>query len=483
MNKISMKFIYGILAGACFCANISCNKYLDINTSPLTATAVEPKLLFGYAVTAWDANKNSGDAWIPIGLMTQNMASGGDYGWEKSNLYNISSYSIGNTWKVYYSTAGNNLKQAIKVAEAADPVNHNAAAQSKIVLAQLVYEVTTLYGDVPFAEAWDPENYPYPKYDKQKDVLNGVIALLDEAIAQIDESNPLKIADYDIYYKGDMAKWKKLANSIKFKTYMVMADADPTVEAKIGELLHANTTMISNQNESWIHKYYTTVNNENPKYRLLKTYTNGQNQWFFANVNVFNYMDAEDPRMSRYFEQGSLGTYVPVETEENANEETSLISSYLYRPDAPSIILSYQEILLLQAEAYVRGLGVSQDLNKANELFKEAVKVACLFYEADVAATADYVEHTLVDLTTASNPLREIHLQQWIDLMDRPVEAFVQWRRSGVEGQEVPALTVPPGATSGPLIRRWVLSPEETAANPNIPNPQPKHTDKMWFDL
>ena len=46
-------------------------------------------------------------------------------------------------------------------------------------------------------------------------------------------------------------------------------------------------------------------------------------------------------------------------------------------------------------------------------------------------------------------------IQQWIDLMDRPLEEFVQWRRSGSNGNEVPALTVPTEATSRDLIRRW----------------------------
>ena len=63
------------------------------------------------------------------------------------------------------------------------------------------------------------------------------------------------------------------------------------------------------------------------------------------------------------------------------------------------------------------------------------------------------------------------------------MEGFVQWRRSGNEGNEVPKLTVPPGATAGPLIRRWTLSPDEISANPNIPNPAPKYYDKVWFDL
>src|SRR5690606_40222967 len=105
------------------------------------------------------------------------------------------------TWKLYYSSGGNNLLQAIRIAESARPVQNYDAAQNKIVRAQFMYEDTTLYGDVPFSQAWNPEEFPYPVYDSQKEVLEGVISLLDEAVAQIELDNSLKIKDYDVYYQ------------------------------------------------------------------------------------------------------------------------------------------------------------------------------------------------------------------------------------------------------------------------------------------
>lgn len=481
-----MKFKNKILAGALLLLSassiVSCNKYLDINANPLTATKVEPKLLFGYAVTAWDVNKNSGDSYISLGFLGQSLASGGDFSenWGSSNLYNISTFAVGNTWKVYYSTSGNNLKQAIKIAESANPVQNNSAAQCKIVLAQLMFEATTLYGDVPYTEAWDPENFAYPKYDAQKDVLENILKLLDEAKAQIDPSSPLKIEDYDIFYKGDLSKWIKLANSIKFKTLMVMVDKDPSKADAIGKLVSAPATMINAESEIWKVPYTTTVNNENPKYRLFL----GQNPFTYANKLVTDIMvPKSDPRLSKYFDLGPESQqYVGILANVDADDKTSLISKYLYRKDAPSLLLSYQEMLFLEAEVYARGLGVTKDLNKANDLYRKALQVAMTFYEVTPAAITTYL-NAESSLAIVANPLREIHLQQWVDLMDRPLEAFLQWRRSGTDGNEVPKMEVPKGATSGPLFRRFPLSTDETAANPNIPNPQPKYYDKVWFDL
>ena len=106
-----------------------------------------------------------------------------------------------------------------------------------------------------------------------------------------------------------------------------------------------------------------------------------------------------------------------------------------------------------------------------------------LFYGSDATATSTYISTQVPNLLTIADPVKEIHLQQWIDLMDRPIEAFTQWRRSGPDGSEVPQLALPVGATAGPLIRRFVYSVDESNANPNLPKPTPVYSDKQWFDL
>ena len=476
-------FIYGITASL-LTAGVSCKKYLDINTDPTKATNVEPKLLFGYAITTYSENRCGGDGWLPLAFMSQAIATGGSFGWGQQDDYDISTYSLGNVWKGYYNTSGNNLQLAIKAAMASTPVNNNAIAQCKIVLAELMYEATTLYGDVPYTEAWN-SSFPYPKYDKQKDVLENVLKLLDEGMAQFDESNPnLIIKDYDLFYNGKIASWKKLGNSLKFRTLMLMVDADPSKAAAIGALLANPENMIASTAENWRFPYGKDASMNNPKYRLINELNGGANNLFLANKAVIDYMlPKNDPRIPKYFEPGADGKYRGVGTDQEADKNTSYISSYLQRADAPDLLCSYQELLLLQAEAYARGIGVAKDMNKAQVLFKQGLTEAMSFYEADPAAIQTYMTTQLADLTKIADPVKEIHLQQWIDLMDRPLEGFTQWRRSGPDGKEVPALTLPPNSPNGPLIRRWGYAPDENSANPNIPTPAPVYSEKMWFDL
>lgn len=461
----------------------SCKKYLDINKNPNAATEVTPGLLFNYAAASFAGNRTGGDFYIPLGLMGQTLASGGNYGWGAENIYDVSIYTTGNTWKMYYATSGNNLKEAIAIAESSEPVNHAAAAQCKILLAEMAYEATMLWGDVPFTEAWQAATIPYPKFDNQESVLNGVLALLDEAIGQIPEEDPQAITDADLFYKGDLGKWKRLAHAMKFRILMTMVDKDPSKASEIGALLSGGQ-LLSGAGDNFAFPFSTVAGRQNPKYRILESFAGGSNIFFFANTLVTDPMKAQnDPRLPRYFDlPGEETTYNGVVTEQEANAATATISMYLYRPDAPELIFSYQEQLFLEAEAYARGIGVGADINMADEKYKQALTAACLFYgvsEGDAAAFA--ATKTLIGNTDA---VREIHLQQWIDLMDRPFEAFNNWRRSGPEGNEVPVLSLPLGAPSGPLIRRWVYpNTEEISPNPNAPKNNPMYYEKLWFDL
>jgi hypothetical protein len=476
--------INNTLVIVCLVFLASCGPKLDINTSPNTATTVSPDLLFNYALTAWSSNRTGGDSYIPFALLSQNQASAGNYGWGKGDVFDISPFSTGNTWRGYYATSGNNFQLAIKQAETAIPVNNNAAAQCKILLANMMFEATTIWGDIPFSEAWKTE-ISYPKFDAQPEVFAGILALLDKSIAQIDIASPLKISNYDLLYKGDMVKWKKFATSLKFKVLMTMVDKDPTKATQIGQLLTAGG-MIDNGNADVLYPYTTESGKENPKFKVLKQYAGGANLFFYCNNNVYKYMSpVNDPRIPVYFDKGPTATtIIPVETEDDGDDNTATINvKTLFKADAPDLIYTYQEQLFFQAEAYARGLGVAVDLAKADLLYKMGISEAMRYYNVDNTAATTYLA-TVPSLTTTAKPVEEIHKQQWIDLLDRPQEAFLQWRRSGTEGNEFPALVQPTGTPAGGFLRRWNYPQSaEVIPNTNAPKTAIPFTTKLWFDL
>lgn len=479
----------------------SCKKYLDINKNPNVAETVDPKLLFSTSTVQYINVRASGDLYVPVSLASQAIASGGNnptaWGAPTEEQYDINALSLGNTWRyLYASTSGGNLKEIIRLAENAPVKNNNAAGQAKVLLALLSYDATTLFGDVPFSEAWNPE-ISYPKFDPQPAVFEGILKMLDEALAQFDETSPLKISDYDLFYKGDIGKWKRLAKSVKLKILLTMVDKDPTKAAVIGALT-TEGGMINSPADNFQVAYANAAGRYNPKYGLNKMYNNEQS-FFAASKYAVNFMNPiNDPRLPIYFEKPTTATtYVAPDAGQDIDDAVhSRINRKFHHAAQPEIIFTYQEQLFYEAEIQARGLGVAVNLTSANTLYKKAVEesvkhIASQSSDAAAAATATAAAAgfaaSLPNLSTfASNreAVKYIHYHNWIDKMDRGVDAFTQWRRSGPEGDEVPALTLPAGAPAGGLFRRYQYPiTNEISANPNAIKENILYDVKMWFDL
>lgn len=495
------KFIYTFSVIATLLTLSSCKKYLDINASPNTATAVDPKLLFSYASVAYINLRSSGDMYIPIGLASQSISAGGNNptGWSggdpSADIYTFSSTNYNNSWVSLYVRAGANLQQAIKLSEAASPANNNAAAQCRVLLAMATYDVTTTFGDVPYTEAWNPDIL-YPHFDPQKTVLEGTLAILDKALAQFDESSPLKIGanndGYDLFYKGDIAKWKRLAKSLKLRTLLTMVDADPTKVPAIAALVNDGTvSFVSGAVDNCLIPYQDVAGKRNPKYAISLQYNNGQN-FFFATKPVTDIMDPatggpaiSDPRLPKFFDKPAAQTkYIGVVPGADAFDAINpRIAASLHSAAAPEVMYTYQEQLFNEAEIYARGLGVPVDLTTATTRFRNGIEASCLYFGVTAAAAKSFADQFNTVFASQADAIKAIHAQQWVDKMDRGLDAFTQWRRSGIDGNEVPVLTLPIGAPAGPIFRRFEYPiTNELSRNPNAPATI-KYNVKMWFDL
>jgi len=465
----------------------SCENYLDVNKNPNVAEEVDPSLLFSTATVYYANLRSSGDLYVPMALAGQSIATGGSnptgWGTPSEEQYQISPFFTGNTWRALYTNVAANLTQAIELAESATPVNNNAAAQAKVLKAMAAYDITTTFGDVPFSEAWNTE-ISYPHFDPQQQVLEGVVALLDEAYAQFDEDSPLKIEGNDLFYGGDISKWKRLARSVKLRTLMTMVDKDPSKAAAIGQMV-TEGGMINSADDNALIYYQETSGRRNPKYEIGLQYNGGQN-FFFGSTDVVAFMnDLDDPRLPQFFDKPEgADEYIGIENGETASDDVHVrISNYLHRADAPEVFFTYQEQLFYEAEVYARGLGIGVDLGQATTLYKQAVAASAKYFEV-APATAETFAASLPELSSLAEPVKYIHMHHWVDKMDRGLDAFTQWRRSGPEGQEVPTLTLPVGAPAGPLFRRYPYPiTNEIAANPNAPQETTYYYDKVWFDI
>ena len=138
--------------------------------------------------------------------------------WSDELGYTYSSAYTDATWGWLAGYAGgldNYLKLTQDGAEFENPLMHAVG----IIMKGLYFQMfTDVFGDVPYSQVGDPD-IVLPKYDMQKDIYKGIIADLENAIETIGDNDRTgqglqDLGDNDVYFKGDLQKWKKLANSL-----------------------------------------------------------------------------------------------------------------------------------------------------------------------------------------------------------------------------------------------------------------------------
>lgn len=110
--------------------------------------------------------------------------------------------------------------------------NPNVSGPAIVMQSWVFQNATDLWGDIPYSEALkgDAGGSLTPVYDAQKDVYYGLLkSLTDASTAMV--AGQAGLGNADPIYKGDAAKWKKFANSLRARMALRMSKADPAKAA------------------------------------------------------------------------------------------------------------------------------------------------------------------------------------------------------------------------------------------------------------
>ncbi len=159
-----------------------------------------------------------------------------------------------------------------------------------------------LYGDVPYTEANNPTDFPFPNVDNDEDVYNEALTLLDNAINLIDNSiDGSKNLDNDLFYDNNFTKWKKLANTIKMYAYLNMRLVDPTAVNKFNAIV-ASGDYISSTNDDFQFQFGSRDNDPDTRHpSYAQDYTATGAGSYRSNWLMGTMLDLGDPRISLYF--------------------------------------------------------------------------------------------------------------------------------------------------------------------------------------
>ena len=308
--KRKTRLIYFFTALVMIVAMPSCKKFLDVNKNLNNPTAVPVSLLLSNTERNLASNMALGTG------LGNTMAV---YTHQITGRVAADKYGAGSAGWDGIFTAITNLNVIISQGTAEGRLKY--AGVAKILKAYAFSILVDVYGDVPFSE-FDrfQEGITQPKFDKGADIYPKLFTLIDEGVADINNTapNPSAPAGDDYIYKGDMAKWRKAANTIKLKLYTQIRRVQ-NVTAQVTALLGTPANLINSQAESFMQPYgpFGTTDDRHPAYGDYNaTQRGGQlvSPWFYEILKGRNpdiLTGITDPRVPYYIYNQKSATGTP----------------------------------------------------------------------------------------------------------------------------------------------------------------------------
>jgi len=246
----------------------SCNDVLDVNQNPLAATTADPNVLLPY-IFAQYSNRHTTE----LGTRMMDVPQHFSACFNSPRGGNTSSFLTGNTWFMYYNQMMGNALLIEQDATEAGISSNNINAIAKLIRAKGMFELASIWDEIPFSEALDGNTFPSPSFDSQETVFKGCVAVLDEATSLINamtEEGNFDVSAGDLVYQGDMNKWLRYANSLKLRILMLIRNRDTSVDGQITALL-SQPLMESNDQAALI-RYADTPAESNGFARLVSAF-------------------------------------------------------------------------------------------------------------------------------------------------------------------------------------------------------------------
>jgi hypothetical protein len=337
--------------------------------------------------------------------------------------------------------------------------SNNMTQAARILKAYIFSTITDRWGDIPYSQALTGNKTP--AFDKQEDVYRGCMRELTQAVAAFDNTSAIS---GDIIYGGDVAKWKRLANTLRLRLAIQVSKRFPAGSAWAGTefraaLADAGGTITSNADNFTV--AYPGGNFRSPWFSLY----DGRRDFGQSDVMVGVMSSLSDGRQVAF---GSSALGVPygrvrgyVDPWCQANPNWSRILSESNRQQNGRVALvTAAETHLLRAEAADRGWTTEN----MGSLYQAGIEISFQQWGLAVPAGSYFTQPNVA----LSNPagtganIRNIAVQQYIAAYPDGLRGWNIWRRTGF-----PALTPAQDATnsSRQIPRRYTYGQTSYASN------------------
>jgi hypothetical protein len=424
--------------------------YENLNRDPNRPTQVSADALFT------SATKSLFDQMESTNVNTNVFRLFSQY-WTETTYIDESNYDLitrgipGNHWSEMYTNVLYDLKNAKSLSN-----TDIKAAQISVIEVYTWQQLVDTFGDIPYTNALLGDQEPTPSYDNDTAIYADLLVRINAAIATLSTSTADGFGNSDIIYNGDIAKWRKFANSLKLKIAMRMADANNTA-AQAAAQQAVSAGVFTANTDNCILNYQSTTPNTNPLW--VDLVQSGRSDFVAANT-IVDYMNTlSDPRRTTYFAE-NLGTGVflgGTYGDNNTFSSYTQIADPIQAPTFRGVLLDYAEVEFLLAEAVERGYSVG---GLAAGHYSMAITASMQDWGVSAGNIATYLANPSVDYATATGTWRQkIGFQFWLAMYNRGFEGWCVYRK-----YDAPVMNV--AASSGlPVPNRYTYPLSEQTLN------------------
>lgn len=485
-----MKQLYKYLALAVTVFTVtSCDKdFEEINTNPVQARALDPSYLLANA--QFITGINTINYQIQLVQQMNTPYTGVLEGGNHNVVYDPNSNALFNT--LFAAPGG----AVVLLTDVINQTRENAARSNLYNMARIMKAYTfqvlvDTYGDVPYSEAGKGflESIYLPAYDDHETIYDDLLKELSEASNALDASKAIETQD--IFFKGDIAKWKKLGYSLLLRVAMRYSKVNEN-KAKEYAVIAVNGGLMTSNDDNALIAYNATFNHP-----TANNYQGTERGNFYLGKPFVDALkNTQDPRLSviavKYEFPANTLAQAGAENTTPADQqgmpfgynESTIINDPNYpgksgsawkysqlnrrtlgKVDAPEFLVTYAQTKLLLAEVVHKGWVTGSAATHYNEAVKAHMQQLAKYGDLGVISGTAQDAYLTANPFNSATALDQINTQYWIASFLNGSEAWSNFRRSGFPALAPnPYPSVDPSVTGG-FVHRLVYPVRERSVN------------------
>jgi len=235
--------------------------------------------------------------------------------WSGGLGYNYSSGYTDAAWGHYSGYFGSVDNFLSLTSDTGEFSNELMFSVGKIMQGLYYQRYTDIFGMLPYSQAGQP-GIVTPEFDSQATIYKGIISDLNAAMETIGDnattgSGKENLGSNDLYYNGDLQKWKKLANTLKLRLGLRAYGADGAgfAETAIQEAVNSGMFLSDETDNALLPKDVDISQWSSAAYGDVWHNFGGQGSKWNVSRPVIDYLrEYDDPRLSKYAQTAPGGT-------------------------------------------------------------------------------------------------------------------------------------------------------------------------------